>query len=104
MPSAVPVLLDILRDIPYIDFDHDLTWDGASFLPLEENEALIGVLDWSLPDQLAYSTISALLHLANNHQEHRASIIEAILNFTSIVVLHLKKDNGTDDNIHQTLQ
>jgi hypothetical protein len=28
LPTTVPVLLDILRDIPYIDFDMDLTWDG----------------------------------------------------------------------------
>ena len=26
--STVPVLLDVLRDIPYIDFDMNLTWDG----------------------------------------------------------------------------
>jgi hypothetical protein len=28
LPTTVPVLLDILRDIPYIDFDMNLTWDG----------------------------------------------------------------------------
>ena len=27
--SAVPVLLDILRDIPYFDFDRNLAWDGV---------------------------------------------------------------------------
>ena len=28
--ETVPVLIDILRDIPYIDFDHCLAWDGMS--------------------------------------------------------------------------
>lgn len=27
--ETVPVLVDILRDIPYIDFDRCLAWDGA---------------------------------------------------------------------------
>ena len=34
MPSSlvedtIPVLVDILRDVPYIDFDRCLAWDGA---------------------------------------------------------------------------
>jgi len=28
LQDTVPVLLDILRDVPYIDFDMNLTWDG----------------------------------------------------------------------------
>ena len=31
--STVPVLLDVLRDIPYIDFDMNLTWDGKQIAP-----------------------------------------------------------------------
>ena len=31
--STVPVLLDVLRDIPYIDFDMNLTWDGEHAAP-----------------------------------------------------------------------
>ena len=31
--STVPVLLDVLRDIPYIDFDMNLTWDGKHIAP-----------------------------------------------------------------------
>lgn len=27
--DTVPVLIEILRDILYIDFDHCLAWDGA---------------------------------------------------------------------------
>ncbi|KAI0293064.1 hypothetical protein BC826DRAFT_1143219, partial [Russula brevipes] len=33
LPTTVPVLLDILRDIPYIDFDINLTWDGEFIAP-----------------------------------------------------------------------
>jgi hypothetical protein len=31
--STVPVLLDVLRDIPYIEFDMNLTWDGKHIAP-----------------------------------------------------------------------
>jgi len=49
LPTTVPVLLDILRDIPYIDFDTNLTWDGellALFSPNDipnENSCQIGL-------------------------------------------------------------
>ena len=48
LPTTVPVLLDILRDIPYIDFDMNLTWDGEllALLPNEypnENSRQIGL-------------------------------------------------------------
>lgn len=36
LPTTVPVLLDILRDIPYIDFDMNLTWDGEFSAPFSQ--------------------------------------------------------------------
>ncbi|KAI0275884.1 atypical/PIKK/PI4K protein kinase [Russula aff. rugulosa BPL654] len=69
LPTTVPVLLDILRDIPYIDFDMNLTWD-----------------DWSLPDQLAYTTVSALLKLAAVHTEYGDGVMTAVTTFTSVLV------------------
>ena len=30
--ETVPVLIEILRDVPYIDFDRCLAWDGESTL------------------------------------------------------------------------
>ena len=33
LQTTLPVLLDILRDIPYIDFDMNLTWDGELLTP-----------------------------------------------------------------------
>ena len=27
--NILPVLIDVLRDIPYIDFDRCLSWEGA---------------------------------------------------------------------------
>jgi hypothetical protein len=38
LPTTVPVLLDILRDIPYIDFDMNLTWDGEHLALVSPNE------------------------------------------------------------------
>ncbi|KAF8913519.1 hypothetical protein CPB85DRAFT_1299266 [Mucidula mucida] len=64
--SILPVLIDVLRDIPYIDFDRSLSWE-----------------DWSLPDQLVFSTVSALLRVASLHPEHNDVATGAILDFIS---------------------
>jgi hypothetical protein len=34
LPITASVLLDILRDIPYIEFDMNLAWDGEPLLSL----------------------------------------------------------------------
>ncbi|KAI0256980.1 atypical/PIKK/PI4K protein kinase [Lactifluus subvellereus] len=86
LSSTVPVLLDILRDIPYIDFDRNLTWD-----------------DWSLPDQLAYSTISSLLKLATAHSEYREGIMSAIVTFASVLVNKLQESPATEILTHHAL-
>ncbi|KDQ11709.1 hypothetical protein BOTBODRAFT_147082 [Botryobasidium botryosum FD-172 SS1] len=71
--DSVAVLMDILRDIPYIDFDPNLAWT-----------------DWALPDQLTYSTVSALLGLATSHTQHRDKILQSILDFASHTVKRLQ--------------
>ncbi|KAH9071165.1 hypothetical protein EDB83DRAFT_2366879 [Lactarius deliciosus] len=84
--STVPVLLDVLRDIPYIDFDMNLTWD-----------------DWALPDQLAYSTVSALLKLAAVHPEYKDVIMRSISTFTSVLVKNIQDSLPTDILTHHAL-
>ncbi|KAI0046132.1 atypical/PIKK/PI4K protein kinase [Auriscalpium vulgare] len=84
--SAVPVLLDILRDIPYIEFDPNLTWD-----------------DWSLPDQLVHSTVSALLKLAHVHSDYRKVILTAISTFTSILIKALQSGSPVEVLTHHAL-
>src|SRR6267378_3362569 len=46
--------------------------------------------DWSLPDQLAYSTVSALLKLAAIHSEYRGDVMVAITTFTYVLVNKLQ--------------
>ncbi|EGO21127.1 hypothetical protein SERLADRAFT_475890, partial [Serpula lacrymans var. lacrymans S7.9] len=46
--TLIPTLIDILRGIPRTEFDQCLSWD-----------------EWSLPDQLVFSTVSALLRIAH---------------------------------------
>ncbi|TFY82561.1 hypothetical protein EWM64_g1445, partial [Hericium alpestre] len=67
VPSAVPVLLDILRDIPFIDFDDDLTWD-----------------------------VSALIYLANAHEDYRKTITNAIFTFASVLINELRNGSPTE--------
>ncbi|KAI9508312.1 hypothetical protein F5148DRAFT_1275830 [Russula earlei] len=86
LQDTVPVLLDILRDIPYIDFDMNLTWD-----------------DWSLPDQLTYSTVSALLKLAAVHSEYREGVMTAITTFTSVLVNKLQDSPAAEILTHYAL-
>ncbi|KAG8834446.1 phosphatidylinositol-4- kinase [Serendipita sp. 399] len=73
LASAVPVLLDILRDIPFIDFDPSLNWT-----------------DWALPDQLVYSTVTALLRLAEKDAQSKESIVLAIIKLATEIVSQMK--------------
>ncbi|KAG8826070.1 phosphatidylinositol-4- kinase [Serendipita sp. 401] len=75
LASAVPVLLDILRDIPFIDFDPSLNWT-----------------DWALPDQLVYSTVTALLRLAEKDAESKGFIVTAIIKLATEVVSQMKTE------------
>lgn len=71
--NAVVMLLGILADVAYIDFDPCLSWT-----------------DWALPDQLVYSTVSALLILADSHDQYREPIMQAFARFAAQVVDHLR--------------
>jgi len=83
--TIIPVLFDILRDIPYIDFDKSLSWKGMwtcyhLFFTLNYT---IPTLDWALPDQLVFSTISALLRISNEHPAYGEQATLAIFSFVS---------------------
>ncbi|OCH92135.1 atypical/PIKK/PI4K protein kinase [Obba rivulosa] len=77
--DTVPVLVDILRDVPYIDFDKCLAWE-----------------EWALPDQLVFVTVTALLRIASSHQEYREQAIGAIVKFCSQVVKQLQSREPVD--------
>lgn len=48
------------------------------------------LLDWALPDQLVYSTVTALLRLATKDLESRVRIIQSIMKFAADVVSQMK--------------
>ncbi|KZS95958.1 atypical/PIKK/PI4K protein kinase [Sistotremastrum niveocremeum HHB9708] len=77
--NAVKVLIDMLRDVPHIEFDPCLSWT-----------------EWSLPDQLVYSTITALLKLSNSAEQYREAVCEAIFHFTKEVVQELNTGKSID--------
>ncbi|KAK7038059.1 hypothetical protein R3P38DRAFT_3311292 [Favolaschia claudopus] len=74
--TLMPALIDVLRDVPYIDFDKCLSWE-----------------EWALPDQLVYSTVSALLRITSSHQQYSEAATNAIFSFISRIV---EKINTTD--------
>ncbi|KAE9409758.1 hypothetical protein BT96DRAFT_962286 [Gymnopus androsaceus JB14] len=77
--TLMPVLIDVLRDVPHIDFDKCLSWE-----------------EWALPDQLVYSTVSALLRMASAHPRYSAAPTEAICAFISDVVDNIKTGDSLD--------
>lgn len=95
--KSVTVLVDMLKDIPYIDFEPSLAWDGErSFICRAHSDIMIltcfcGV-EWSLPDQLVFSTVSALLKITSAHLESRSVVMEAIVNFSLSIVKQLESD------------
>jgi phosphatidylinositol 4-kinase len=72
LDKVISVLIDILRDIPFIDFDPSLSWE-----------------DWALPDQLAFSTTSALLRLSNDHPQFVDQAVKAIFDFVAQTVQNI---------------
>jgi phosphatidylinositol 4-kinase A len=83
----MPVLVDVLRDVPFIDFDPCLSWEGDIIC-----RRLIFLLtdcfctEWALPDQLVFSTVSALLRISSSHGQYGESATTAILDFIAEVV------------------
>ncbi|KAG6868817.1 hypothetical protein C0993_009699 [Termitomyces sp. T159_Od127] len=73
----MPVLTDILNDVPFIDFDKCLSW-----------------LDWSLPDQLVYSTVCALLRLSGSHPQYTEKATTAICFFLSQTVQQIRTSDS----------
>ncbi|KAG2144576.1 hypothetical protein DEU56DRAFT_790388 [Suillus clintonianus] len=77
--TLIPVLTDLLRDVPRIDFDRCLSWD-----------------EWALPDQLVFSTVSALLRICSAHPDYADSAITSIITFITDIVANLKESNSID--------
>ncbi|KAJ3734042.1 hypothetical protein DFJ43DRAFT_1065841 [Lentinula guzmanii] len=77
--TIMPALIDVLRDVPHIDFDQCLSWE-----------------EWALPDQLVYSTITALLRIASSHSGYSVPATEAICAFISDVLDNIKAGDSLD--------
>ncbi|KAJ6490589.1 hypothetical protein C8R47DRAFT_1122870 [Mycena vitilis] len=77
--TLMPALIDVLRDVPYIDFDKCLSWE-----------------EWALPDQLVFSTVSALLRLSSSHDKYSDAATNAIFSFISRIVDKLNTTSSLD--------
>ncbi|KAK7467455.1 Phosphatidylinositol 4-kinase stt4 [Stygiomarasmius scandens] len=77
--TLMPVLVDVLRDVPYIDFDRCLSWE-----------------DWALSDQLVYSTVSALLQMCSAHPRYGDTVTNAIIAFISDIIKSMQEENALD--------
>ncbi|KAJ7112447.1 hypothetical protein C8R43DRAFT_1242817 [Mycena crocata] len=77
--TLMPALIDVLRDVPYIDFDKCLSWD-----------------EWALPDQLVFSTVSALLRISSSHDKYSEAATTAIFSFISRIVEKINTGSSLD--------
>ncbi|KAJ7632956.1 hypothetical protein FB45DRAFT_913996 [Roridomyces roridus] len=77
--TLMPALIDVLKDVPCIDFDKCLAWE-----------------EWALPDQLVYSTVSALLRISSSHTKYSESATTAILSFIASVVEKIDSRSSLD--------
>ncbi|KZT60454.1 hypothetical protein CALCODRAFT_119134 [Calocera cornea HHB12733] len=69
---ALTVLVELLRDVPYIDFEPSLAWT-----------------DWALPDQLVFTTVSSLLRVGSLHPTHVSQALDAVFQFVSKILQQL---------------
>ncbi|KAJ6608572.1 hypothetical protein B0H10DRAFT_524147 [Mycena sp. CBHHK59/15] len=77
--TLMPALIDVLRDVPYIDFDKCLSWE-----------------EWALPDQLVFSTVSALLRISGSHEKYSEAATTAIFSFISRIVDKINTGSSLD--------
>ncbi|KAI5120463.1 hypothetical protein M0805_006483 [Coniferiporia weirii] len=75
--GTFPILVDILREIPDMDFEPTLIWDK-----------------WALPDQLVSETVSALLRFASLYPQYRSAASKSILEFSSKIIEQLKTEHS----------
>lgn len=81
--STVAVLIGILRDVPHIDYERSLAWS-----------------DWSLPDELVFVTVCALLRLASLHPTYRERAMAAIVTFAEESVKMMSGEPAAEVIIH----
>ncbi|KAF9526949.1 hypothetical protein CPB83DRAFT_856867 [Crepidotus variabilis] len=77
--STLPVLIQMLEDIPNRDFDKSVSWD-----------------DWAFPDQLVFSTISALLRISNENISYGDHATKAIFAFVSNTIDRIHNSSSFD--------
>ncbi|KAL1668533.1 hypothetical protein GGF50DRAFT_96468 [Schizophyllum commune] len=77
--TILPTLIGIAKDIPRVDFDKSLYWQ-----------------EWSLPDQLTYSTVSALLRVAAAHPEAVTPATEAIISLVTDLRARIDRESSLD--------
>ncbi|KAF7980170.1 hypothetical protein HWV62_39641 [Athelia sp. TMB] len=77
--TVVPVLVEMLSSVPLVDFDQSLSWQ-----------------DWALPDQLVFSTVSALLRITSVHTEYSETAVNAIFAFIGRVIDNIQTANSVN--------
>jgi len=92
----MPVLIELLRDVPHIEFDKSLAWNGALLTrPIIRPVAHLSYhAEWSLPDQLVFSTVSALLRISSGHRQHTDQMVKGIKDFVEDITNSIKKGDG----------
>ena len=91
--DTFPILLNILNDIPDMDFDETLMWDSMSLFHTYMNHSNL-YKGWALPDQLTFYSVSSLLKIASLYPHLRLDATAAIIEFTSRTISQLATASG----------
>ncbi|KAL1746282.1 hypothetical protein HDZ31DRAFT_3047, partial [Schizophyllum fasciatum] len=90
--TLLPTLIGIVKDIPRVDFDKSLYWQGKGLTCVHTSFST----EWSLPDQLTYSTVSALLRVAAAHPEAVNPATEAIVSLVAELRGRIDRESSLD--------
>jgi phosphatidylinositol 4-kinase len=92
--ETIHVLTEILSDAAYIDFPETLGWQSNRLSSRDFCMCSCHSTGWALPDQLSFSTTSALLRLASTYPQFRNISVESVLAFCNTIVERLKSASG----------
>ncbi|KAF8623467.1 hypothetical protein AX15_006251 [Amanita polypyramis BW_CC] len=77
--TLLPILTGILLDIPLVDFEKRLSWT-----------------EWALPDQLVFSTVSAVLRITSSQPQYSDQAVSAILAFITQTVKNVETSTSLE--------
>lgn len=89
--DLLPILIDMLSDIPRTDFERRLSWTGRfAYLTSEMLRLMFHFSEWAASDQLVFSIVSAALRITSSQPRYGDQTVRAIVTFINEMVKNVK--------------